>query len=268
MKLLSFTHHARTSFGALQGEQIMDLGARWGGDLATFLEAGEHPGFDADLSLADVTLLPPLTQRIFCVGINYDEHRLETGRDPVAHPTLFVRFGSSVVGHGAPLRHPRVSERYDYEGELAVIIGRRGRQVSESDAMNFVAGYACFNDGSVRDFQRHTSQFTPGKNFDHSGAFGPWVVTADELEDPHQLTLTTRVDGEVRQHANTRDLIFRIPSLIAYISSFTALQPGDVIATGTPAGVGDKRTPPAYLRPGSRVEVEIEGVGLLRNTVE
>ena len=158
-------------------------------------------------------------------------------------------------------------ERFDYEGELAVIIGRGGRRIPRAQALEHVAGYACFDDGSVRDYQRHTSQFTPGKNFDGSGGFGPWMVTADEIPNPSALQLTTRLNGQVMQHASTADLIFDIPALIAFISTFTPLEPGDVIATGTPSGVGDKREPLRYLRLGNMLEVEISGIGTLRHPV-
>lgn len=224
-----------------------------------------HP----DFALDEVRFLPPIRdpRRIVCVGVNYDAHRVETGRAKVDHPTLFVRWPSSLVGHREPMVRPAASVRFDYEGELAVIIGARGRHVPAERALEHVAGYACFNDGSVRDFQRHTSQFTPGKNFDRSGSFGPWMVTADAIPEPAALTLRTRLNGEVVQEASTSDLVFDVPALIAYVSTFTTLEPGDVIATGTPSGVGDRRSPPRYLEPGDVVEVEISGIGALRNPV-
>lgn len=224
-----------------------------------------HP----DFRLADITFLPPIPEpkRIICVGINYDAHRVETGRKPTEHPTLFIRWPSSLTGHRQPIWRPRVSSRFDFEGELAVVIGRAGRRVPRARALEHVAGYACFNDGSVRDFQRHTSQFTPGKNFARSGGFGPWLVTADEVLDPAGLELTTRVNGQVVQHAPTADLVFDVPSLIEYITTFTPLEPGDVIATGTPSGVGDKREPPLYLSAGDALEVEISAIGTLIHRV-
>jgi 2-keto-4-pentenoate hydratase/2-oxohepta-3-ene-1,7-dioic acid hydratase in catechol pathway len=193
---------------------------------------------------------------------------METARDKTEHPTVFTRFATTLVGHDEPIVKPSVSDRLDYEGELAVIIGKPARHVKASRALDIIAGYACFNDASVRDWQRHTTQFTPGKNFDATGAFGPWMVTADEIPDPTNLELLTRVNGETVQHANTRDMIHSIPRLIEYISTFCTLEPGDVIATGTPGGVGDKREPPLYLRPGDVVEVEIEKIGVLRNPIE
>lgn len=224
---------------------------------------------DADHALDAVELLPPVPDpaRILCIGLNYAAHRDETGRPPTEHPTVFVRFPSSLVGHGQPIVVPTESPSHDWEGELAVVIGREGRRIPEAEAFDHVAGYSCFNDGSIRDYQHHTSQFTAGKNFDRSGSFGPWVVTADAAPDPTALRLVTRVDGEVVQDATTDLLLFPIPRLIAYLSTFTTLEPGDVIATGTPAGVGFRRDPPRFLRPGSVVEVEVGGVGTLVNPV-
>lgn len=244
-----------------------------GWDLASALAAPEAlrplASLPADLAEEDVRLLPPLTPgaRILCVGVNYDLHRQEMGREVPEHPVIFVRFASSLVGHREALWAPRSSSRFDYEGELAVIVGRGGRHISRERALEHVAGYACFNDGSVRDWQRHTHQFTPGKNFDRSGAFGPHLVTAEEVPDPQALRLTTRVNGELVQDARTSAMTYPVAELIRYASAFMTLEPGDVIATGTPAGVGDKRTPPLYLGPGDRVVVEIEGVGRLENEV-
>ncbi len=213
--------------------------------------------------------LPPVGRppKILCIGVNYDAHRRETGRERSAHPTVFARFAHTLVGHLQPLLRPAVSERFDFEGELAVIIGREGRRIDRDRALEHIAGYACFNDGSVRDFQRHTTQFTPGKNFDRTGGFGPWMVTSDEIPDPQALKLRTTVGGEVMQSAPTEHMIFPVAVLIEYLSSFCTLQPGDVIATGTPGGVGDRRDPPRYLRPGETVEVTIEGVGTLVNPI-
>jgi 2-keto-4-pentenoate hydratase/2-oxohepta-3-ene-1,7-dioic acid hydratase in catechol pathway len=217
-----------------------------------------------------VAWLPPVVSptKVLCIGVNYHAHRAEMGRgDDAPHPTVFVRWPSSLVGHGQPVVRPLESEAFDYEGELAVVIGRRGRRIAAADALDHVAGYSCFLDGSVRDWQRHTTQFTAGKNFDRSGAFGPWIVTADEVPDPGALRLRTTVDGEVLQDSGTDLLIASVPELIAYCSTFTTLEPGDVIATGTPGGVGSARTPPRWLRPGETVEVTIGGVGTLTNPV-
>lgn len=227
--------------------------------------ASSHP-------LDEVVLLPPVPapRRIMCVGTNYADHVAESDRIQEAppYPVIFTRFPSSLVGAGENLERPiSVSTSYDYEGELAVVIGAVTRHARRADALSAIAGYSCFMDGTLRDYQRHTSQFIPGKNFERSGAFGPWVVTADEIDDPHALELTTRVNGEVMQHASTSQLIHDIARIIEYCSIFTTLEPGDVIATGTPGGVGYAKNPPVWLVPGSEVNVDISGIGSLSNTV-
>lgn len=277
MKLVSFQTDRGPRLGRLDQDEITDLTSAFGVDVVDVQSLLVGPGLDGAhrtptaprYRLEDVALLPPVHRpdRILCVGVNYDLHRQETGRAPTEHPVLFTRFASTLVPSGQALVRPTVSERFDYEGELAVIIKRGGRNISKASAYDHVAGYACFNDGSVRDWQRHTSQFTPGKNFDHTGGFGPWMVTADEIPDPHDLALETRLNGEVMQSARTSQMTFRIPDLLAYISTFTTLTPGDVIATGTPSGVGDKRKPPVYMKPGDKVEVQIEQIGVLHNIV-
>jgi 2-keto-4-pentenoate hydratase/2-oxohepta-3-ene-1,7-dioic acid hydratase in catechol pathway len=278
VRIASFDHRGRRSYGVVVDDAtIADAGALLGGrdgDVIDVLRSGELDALAEAarraplVAIDDVTLRPPLdAPRLFCIGVNYRDHRAEMGHDDVPYPTVFVRFSTSVVGHDSPIVRPSVSDRFDYEGELAVVVGRAGRHIARRDALAHVAGYACFDDGSVRDFQRHTSQFTAGKNFDRSGAFGPWLVTADEVGDPSTLELTTRVNGEVRQHATTDLLINDVPALVEYLSTFTELLPGDVIATGTPGGVGVARDPQVFLRPGDTVEVEISGVGLLRNVV-
>ena len=209
----------------------------------------------------------PRPGAIWCVGLNYEDHRIETGRERAAYPTLFTRFWPSLVGHAEPLVRPELSRKLDYEGELAVVIGRGGRHIPEREALAHVAGYACFNDGSVRDFQSHSSQFGPGKNFHRTGGFGPWLVTADEIPDPQALAISTRVDGEVVQRSDTSQMTWSVRALIAYLSGITPLYPGDVLVTGTPSGVGVARKPPRFLEPGQLVEVEISGVGTLRNRV-
>jgi 2-keto-4-pentenoate hydratase/2-oxohepta-3-ene-1,7-dioic acid hydratase in catechol pathway len=201
------------------------------------------------------------------VGINYLEHIHEMGREKPDYPTLFTRFPDTLVGHGEDIVRPRVSTQFDYEGELAIVIGRPARYVTAARALDHVAGYTCFLDGSVRDWQRHTTQFTPGKNFPATGGCGPWLVTSDEIPDPAALRLTTRVNGEVLQQAPVSDLCFGVPRIIEYCSSFSTLHPGDIIATGTPSGVGFARTPPRWLKPGDSVEVEISGIGILRHQV-
>jgi 2-keto-4-pentenoate hydratase/2-oxohepta-3-ene-1,7-dioic acid hydratase in catechol pathway len=222
------------------------------------------------LPLAGVHFLPviPNPRKILCVGVNYLAHIREMGRERPDYPTLFVRFPDSLVGHGQPLRRPRASLEYDYEGELAFVIGRPARDVPVADALTYIAGYTVFMDGSVRDFQRHTSQFIPGKNFPATGSCGPWLVTTEEIPDPAVLKLTTRVNGEVLQRAPVSDLCITVPEILAYCSRFCRLEPGDIIATGTPAGVGFARTPPRWLRAGDTVAVEISGIGELRNPVQ
>jgi 2-keto-4-pentenoate hydratase/2-oxohepta-3-ene-1,7-dioic acid hydratase in catechol pathway len=239
-----------------------------GGEALSHAEALASEG-DSDHALAEVELLPviPDPPAVWCVGVNYDDHRQETGREPSKYPTLFLRIAASQVAHGQPMVRPRVSAELDFEGELAVVIGRGGRHIPESAAMDHVAGYSCYNDGSVRDWQRHTTQFGPGKNFHRTGAFGPWLVTKDELSDPYAQTLVTRVSGEEMQRTAISAMTFKIEFLIHYLSTVYELRPGDVISTGTPGGVGSKRKPPRFLKAGDRVEIEISGVGLLANPV-
>ena len=221
------------------------------------------------VSADSVVMLPPITDpdKILAVGFNYRGHLTETGTPLPEYPSLFVRFPSSQVGHDQPVIAPAISSELDYEGELAVIIGRPAWRVSAAEAMDCVAGYSCFAENSVRDFQAHARQVTAGKNFLSSGAIGPWLTTADEVGDPSALTLTTRLNGQVVQHDRLTSLVFSVAELIVYISQFTRLLPGDIIATGTPDGVGFLRKPPIWLVPGDTMEIDIPGVGLLRNTV-
>lgn len=277
MRLASYRHKESDSFGIVTPTGLIDI--PWRLDIPSLRAALSRNGAlariaelasdDGDIPIEDVSLLPPVSRpdKIICIGTNYRDHAAELGSKLTEHPVVFARWPSSLVGHGAALVRPRVSERFDYEGELAVIIGKSGRHIAAQDALGHVAGYACFNDGSVRDFQRHTSQFTPGKNFIASGAFGPWMVTADEIENPANLAVRTTLNGTVVQNGSTADMIFTVPDLIAYVSTFTELVPGDVIATGTPAGVGDGRKPPLYMKAGDEVEVTIDGIGMLRNKV-
>lgn len=234
-------------------------------DLTRQLALAEGPSY----ALSELHLLPPVPDpdKILCVGVNYDEHRKETGRSESAYPVLFTRFSNTLVAHGQPLVRPSASEQFDFEGELAVVIGRSARHVSEAEALSCVGGYACFVDATLRDWQRHTHQFTPGKNFLHTGGFGPWLTTRDEIPDPQALMLETRLNREVVQASSTGLMIFGVARLIAYISSFTELVPGDLIATGTPSGVGHARKPPLYMKAGDVLEVEISGLGTLRNPV-
>lgn len=279
MKVVSFVANGKPSYGTVgAGGMVSDAGAVLGGrypDLVAVLKAGAL----AELAAAKgpeagpvekLALLPvvPNPGKILCIGVNYDEHRREMGREPPGHPTCFVRFPESQVAHGAPLLRPQESEKFDYEGELAVIIGKDGFKLKEADALSIVAGYSCYMDGSVRDWQNHTSQFTPGKNFPATGGFGPWMVTADEIPDPQALTLETRLNGQSVQKSGTDLMTFNIRKIIAYVTTWLPLKPGDVIATGTPGGVGAKRTPPLWMKEGDVVEVDISGVGLLRHPVK
>lgn len=268
MRLVSFVRpDGSASYGRLENDTIRDCD----GDLATALADGSwqaEPG-GGTFALSAVTLLPPIPKpgRILCVGLNYVEHIRETGQKMLEHPAIFTRWPSTLVAHGAPLVRPRESVRFDYEGELAVVIGKRGRRIAKADAWDHVAGFAPFHDGSVRDWQRHNSQFTPGKNFPGTGGFGPALVTPDEVDDFGSQRVQTRLNGEVVQDQPLSDLLFDIPELLAYISTFTELEPGDVIATGTPGGVGDKREPPMYMKGGDSVEVSIGVIGTLVNPV-
>jgi len=214
-------------------------------------------------------LLPviPNPGKVFCIGLNYKTHVAETKRADSEHPAIFTRFADSLNAHNAPLPHPKETTRFDFEGELAVIIGKGGRNITQAQAFEHIAGYACFNDGTARDWQRHTHQWIPGKNFPLTGPLGPFMATRQEIPDVNQLTLESRLNGEVMQHASVADLIYTLPVIIEYLSGFTNLSPGDVIATGTPGGVGDRREPPVYMKAGDVIEVEITGLGTLRNVV-
>jgi 2-keto-4-pentenoate hydratase/2-oxohepta-3-ene-1,7-dioic acid hydratase in catechol pathway len=230
-------------------------------------------GFDTSslnsLSLDEIEFLPviPDAGKILCVGINYTTHVKETGRDMPMHPMIFTRFADSQAGHLTPLIRPFVSHKLDFEGELAVVIGKTARHVKAENALEYVAGYSCYNDGSVRDYQKHTIQFIPGKNFPNTGGFGPWLVTSDEIPDPQALHLTTRLNGDVMQDTDTSDMIFGVAELIEYCSTFTELAPGDVIVSGTTGGVGAFREPPVWMKPGDSIEIAISGIGTLRNTI-
>lgn len=280
MKLLSFRHpDGRASYGALKGDAVVDLGAQYGAqapDLVSLLArdlladaAGVVSRVAAGPALTSVRLAPaiPNPGKVICVGLNYHDHVKETGRALTEKPALFLRVADSLVAHGEAIVRPAESTRLDYEGEIVVVIGPGGRRIAEADAWKHVAGYSIFNDGSVRDWQNHTTQWTAGKNYWRTGGFGPWIVTTDELPGGSLLTLTTRLNGVQMQHASTDMLIHSIPSLIAYISAVMPLAPGDVIVTGTPGGVGNKREPQVFMKPGDVVEIEVSGVGVLRNTI-
>ena len=279
MKFVSFTRNGSCGFGLVAGNGIVDLTGRLATGANSLKEAialdllgnaaGAFEDLAPELAWSDFQFLPviPDPGKIFCVGLNYETHREETKQAVVDYPTVFTRFGDSQVGHRRPMIKPKSTDRFDFEGEMAVIIGRGGRYIPEERALEHVAGYSCYNEGSVRDWQRHTSQFTPGKTFPGTGAFGPYLVTPDEVGDYEGMPIQTRLNGNVMQDAALSDLIFPLPKLICYISRFSPLSAGDVIVTGTPGGVGDRRNPPVYLEPGDTVEVEIGVLGTLINPV-
>ncbi len=278
MRLASYTHDGAASFGIVTDRGIVDLRRRTGFLSMLALIAGDglaaaraHATEAPDIDPARVTWLPPvLGEKLWCIGVNYAE-RNEEYRDQSAtpkYPSLFCRNPRSVVGHNAPIERPRVSTQFDYEGEIAIVIGKQGRHIPRERAFEHIAGLTLCNEGSVRDWLRHGKfNVTQGKNFDRSGSLGPWMVTADETDPSLPLELTTRVNGEIRQHDSTSRLIFPFDFLIAYLRTFATLVPGDVIATGTPTGAGVHRDPPAWLVPGDLIEVEVPGIGTLANTV-
>jgi len=276
MQLLSFKHGTALSYGVVENDAVIDVGSQLQHAYPTLRDAlGHLDEIDAAIDaaprirLAQIEFMAPIwnSARIVCVGLNYKEHIAETGRDTPKYPILFPRYADSQVGHKQAMVRPSASTQFDFEGELAVVIGKEGRHVRIEDAMQYVAGYACFNDGSIRDYQRHTSQFMPGKCFWRSGSFGPWLVTRDEIADPGDLRLQTRLNGEVMQDAGVDDLLFGVPQLISYISDIWPLAVGDVIATGTPGGVGAFRDPKVWMQPGDIVEVEITKLGTLSNHI-
>ena len=278
MKLVSFTcrNEGRESFGIVVGNGVVDVGRRLAKkypDIKAVLERSAASELKAlatlppDFQIQDIDFLPVINSpsRIFGVAMNY----AEKGQEPKAVydvPALFIRLPDSQTGHQTPLLKPSLSSEFDYEGELAVIIGKSGRRISKDKAMEHVAGFSCYMDGSVRDWQ-HTL-FTAGKNWPRTGAFGPWLVTSDEIPDPHALGIKTRLNGVVVQDDHTGSMLRSIPDLICYISLFSELSAGDVIISGTPSGIGKKRTPPLFMFDGDTIEVEIEGIGILRNTVQ
>lgn len=280
MKFISFHHNNRHGFGALDGHDgVIDLSARCGQvDLGDALRkmgantlrdlASRH---SADFPLTDVQAYRPVVAdpaQIFCAGLNYEDHRIESNRQRTGQPTIFLRLPASQTGHDQPLLLPPETERFDYEGEIAVVIGEGGRRIKSEHAFKHILGFSAYNDGSVRDWQSHTTQWIPGKNFPQTGAFGPTLVLTDEISDSDVLKVETHLNGECMQSATTDMMLFPIPELVAYISTFIPLMPGDVIVTGTPGGVGSKRTPPAYMRENDVVEISVSGVGTLRNTVQ
>ncbi len=275
MNLLSFTHQGKDYFGAVNGDGIVTLNDRTGQPtLRAALAAGAMDAMrkaakesKPDLELADIKFLPviPNPNKILCAGVNYRAHAAEVGRELPKQPSMFVRFTDTLIGHDGEMIRPNVSDHFDFEGELTLVIGTGGRHIKAEHALDHIAGYTCFVDGSVRDYQRFS--VTSGKNFPGTGPLGPWLVTADEIPDPSRLTLTTRLNGQQVQHATTDQLIYSIPQIIAFCSDFTTLSPGDVIATGTPEGVGHSRKPPLWMKPGDTLEVEISSIGTLRTRI-
>jgi 2-keto-4-pentenoate hydratase/2-oxohepta-3-ene-1,7-dioic acid hydratase in catechol pathway len=277
VKLASHRHEGRASWGVVVDDAMVDgkglLQGRFA-SLRALLDAGalEELGTESlagatRIPLTEVDWLPtiPDPEKILCVGLNYRDHAAEVGRELPPHPSVFVRLANTLLPPGGAVVRPSLSVALDFEGELGVVIGRGGRHIARANALSHIAGYTCFNDVSVRDFQKQS--VTAGKNFPATAPMGPWLVTPDSIPDPGRLTLTTRLNGSVVQQAGTDTLIYDIPTIIAYLSQFTPLAPGDVIATGTPAGVGSGRRPPLWMKPGDVIEVDIDKVGLLRNHV-
>ncbi len=279
MKLTSFTRNNTSGYGAVTDDGIVDLSSSIKGvsDLKTLLEAGSlaeaadyADSRSADFPFDDVTFLPliPNASKVICVAVNYLAHAREAGRTIGDYPVLFHRHAQTQVGHQQPLLVPKSSEQLDFEGEIAVVLGKGGAHIEPENALDHVAGYACYNEGSVRDWQFHVHQYSMGKNFNATGGFGPWLVTTDDIPDPDALTVTTRLNGEQMQFGEFNDVAFDIPTLISYVSRALPWCAGDVIVTGTPGGVGFKRQPPIFLKEGDVVEVEVNLVGTLVNTVE
>lgn len=284
MRLATILHDGRPTLAAYRGTDLIDLTKAGSGlpdSMLAFLEGGaeacsavsraiDNAPAAAVLDPETMTFLPvvPRPGKIICVGLNYADHSAESGFKQPDYPTLFGRFATSLIGHRAPLIRPNLSEQLDYEGEIAAVIGRRAKHVPKAAALDHVAGYAVFNEGSVRDYQFKAPQWTVGKNFDGTGAFGPALVTSDELPPGARgLRIATRLNGETVQSASTDDMVFDVATLISIISEAITLEPGDVIVTGTPAGVGVARKPQLFMKPGDVCEVEVEGIGLLVNPV-
>ncbi len=278
MKLASFEVAGSQTYGVVTDGGIVDVGRRLKSEYPTLRAALAADALDeiarlakserADVKPDAVGWLAPIPNpdKIICIGLNYRAHAAEGGLKVPEKPSVFLRLANTLVQHGGAMIRPNLSSDMDYEGELAVIIGKGGRHIAEGDALSHIAGYSCFNDGSIRDYQfKHSLAI--GKNFIATGGFGPWMVTRDEIPDPSRLVLRTRLNGTEVQHGSTDDLIFSVPWIVAYLSGVTELAPGDVIATGTPHGVGFARKPPLWMKPGDVVEVEISSIGVLRNSI-
>ncbi len=287
MKLVCYRHGGTTHYGAVKDNgKVVDLGTRLGAlypDIVSFI-AGDGQAIaqqvvaseagDFDYDALDLLPVVPNPGKILCVGLNYHDHvdeanRVVGNRKVPDRPMIFGRWPESLAAHRKPITRPRISHMFDWEAEMLVVIGREtGRYVKAEDSLQYVFGYSCFNESCMRDYQRHSSQITPGKNFENTGSSGPWLVTADEIPDPMNLEIKMRLNGEVMQHANTSQMIFSVQKIIEYITEWTPLKPGDLIVSGTMGGVGFARTPPIFMKPGDIAEVEIEKIGILRNTIE
>jgi 2-keto-4-pentenoate hydratase/2-oxohepta-3-ene-1,7-dioic acid hydratase in catechol pathway len=282
MRLITFTYNGNTRLGALRGEnEIVDLqqaDSRLPRGMIAFLEAGERALKLAGDAIAQAKQTIPLTLvklnapiprpgKILCIGLNYSDHAAESGQPVPQFPVVFAKYTNTVISHGESIVLPHVSTQVDYEAELGFVIGKRGRYIAEADALRYVAGYLPINDVSARDYQNRTSQWTMGKTFDTFAPMGPALVTSDEVSDPHQLNIRLTIGDDVLQNSNTNKLIFNVPQLVASLSEVMTLEPGDVVSTGTPPGVGFAQKPPRFLKPGDVVSVIIEGLGTLTNPV-
>lgn len=271
MRLVTFRHGSSPAqFGIREGDRVTAIApAADTAILADLAAAARKPAGPA-IPLGEVTLLQPVLRpgKVVCIGLNYVDHAKEGGNPIPDYPAIFLRVTTSLIGPGQAILRPLASDKLDYEAELAIVIGKPALRVREADALAHVAGYSCFNDGSLRDYQRKSSQWSMGKNFDATGAFGPEIVTPDELpEGAHGLRITSRLNGRLLQDGNTSDMIFSVARTIAIVSEVMTLEPGDVIITGTPAGVGYPRKPPVFMQPGDTCDIEIEGIGVLSNPI-
>jgi acylpyruvate hydrolase len=285
MRLVAFEEAGSPRLGVVENGSVVDLTAvapSLSRDLVGLIalgpnglkqaaDAAQKGSAASRKPLANLRLLPPVPRpgKIVCLGLNYADHAAEGGNAKPEYPSFFMRVGTSLVAHNQPIQRPRCSDKLDYEAELAVIIGKTARHVKKADAFSYVAGYSCFNDATLRDYQRKTSQWTIGKNFDATGGFGPWFVTADEApKGAVGLAIRSKLNGQVMQNANTHDMLFPVDETIELLSECLTLEPGDVIAMGTPSGVGYARKPPVWMKAGDVIEIEIEGIGTLRNPIK